>query len=431
MKFQYKETANIAHTQVQAYLQTLLPALETMRTALGQGYMRPEGFINLVFDEELLMHINNVVQQKKSLKPALLLVIGIGGSNLGTQAVMYGVRGVLPNQASLAVYYADTVDPDYNIQLLHIIESTLQRGERIIINIITKSGTTTETIANAHIFLDVLMQYHPHDYHHYVVITTDEHSPLAQVARVQHYTLLTIPLGVGGRFSVFSAVGLFPLGLMGIDIQALCAGARDITAECLFTTSENNAAVRACLQYYYYQHDIRIHDLFLFSVQLETLGKWYRQLMGESLGKTARDSAAVGITPTVSIGTTDLHSVGQLYLGGPRDRFTTFVTIQNYADNLIIPPNEQFAACNDAVQNVSCATLMHAVSRGVQHAYKQADRPFCSLYISNLSAYTIGKVLQFFMIEMVYLGYLLQVNPFDQPHVELYKKETRKILEHE
>ena len=149
-------------------------------------------------------------------------------------------------------------------------------------------------------------------------------------------------------------------------------------------------------------------------------------MMGESIGKELNKSGErvlIGITPTVSLGTIDLHSVAQLYLGGPRDKFTTFVTVEAGHEEIKIPAE---ASC---LQNKTLVQLMHAFVQGTQIAYQKNNRPFCTLTLPRKNEFFIGQFLQYKMLEIMYLGYLLEVNPFDQPNVELYKQEVKNILQ--
>ena len=242
-----------------------------------------------------------------------------------------------------------------------------------------------------------------------------------------------IPKNVGGRYSVFSPVGQFPLAIIGLDIKELLQGACDAVQQCTLPEVEKNpAALSSIIKYEHYKNNaVNINDLFVFSVQLEAMGRWYRQLMGESLGKEFDidgNKVDVGITPTFSVGSTDLHSVGQLYLGGPRDKFITFLDIEEYKGPIAVPNFPEFKNLVAKIQGKTLPSIMDAILKGVKEAYKKNERPFCSLVLPTLSPYYMGQLLQFYMIEIMYLGFLLRVNPFDQPHVELYKEETRKLL---
>jgi glucose-6-phosphate isomerase len=392
--------------------------------------------MNLPFDEGAIKRIKELIVEKKTLHPRYLIVVGIGGSNLGTIAVHEAIQGKFYNaqNPALKVLFADTVDPDLLFNILTLITPVLENGENIIINAVSKSGGTTETIAIFEILIKVLQKYKK-NYEQYVVVTTDFESPFWHLAKEKGFSTLEIPKIVGGRYSVFSAVGLFPLGMLDVNIDELVYGAQQMRDQCLEQTFEHNpAALSAALIYLHRKKGIFMHDLFLFSTDLESMGKWYRQLMGESLGKEYdRDGNQIfsGITPTISIGSTDLHSMAQLYLGGPYDKFTTFIRIKTTDNTITLPDFPEYSRLVRNIQNNSLQHIMDAILLGIQRAFIKGKRPFMQILLSNKSPETIGQLLQFKEMEMMYLGFLLNVNPFDQPSVEDYKIETKKILEKE
>lgn len=436
LQLQYESTCLIDKQKLLQAGQKLLPELERIKTTLKHGYETEYASFNLVQDRDLVKTVAAAAHEKKKLSLSSIVLIGIGGSNLGTMAAQEAVLGTLYNLCAncIKIFYAHTIDSDYIAEILMHVERDLKQGGNVLLNVVTKSGTTTETIANFEVFLELLKRYRP-DYAKYIVATTDKNSPLWHLAQNNHWTVLEVPKNVGGRYSVFSAVGLFPLALLGVDIEQLRDGARTLLQGCLDQSIEHNpAALSALIKYIHYQQKITINDLFLFSVSLESIGKWYRQLMGESIGKEYAKNGQkveVGITPTVSIGSTDLHSVGQLYLAGPSDKFTTFVTLEKMHTKLAVPNFPEFNDCVPHIQQKPLAHIMDAIVRGTKQAYQQKQRPFCSLILSEKSPFMIGQFLQLFMCEMVYLAYLLEVNPFDQPGVELYKQQTREILAYE
>jgi glucose-6-phosphate isomerase len=238
---------------------------------------------------------------------------------------------------------------------------------------------------------------------------------------------------VGGRYSVFSPAGLFPLGLLGINIERLLDGARSMRDTCInINVEENPAAISAALQYLHYMSGKNISDLFLFANALESLGKWCRQLMAESLGKEFNkkgETVNIGITPVISIGSTDLHSMAQLYLGGPNDKFTMFLSVENSNSQVKLPNLREYSKLVNGIQGKSLESIMSAIMEGTKAAFRKGKRPFMEVKLPCKSEYYIGQFLQFKMIETIYLGFLLGVNPFDQPNVESYKEETRKILQ--
>jgi len=412
----------------------LLEEIERMNNAVHQHYDDDRASLSLPDDKEALSTVKKLIQTKKELSLKYLVVIGIGGSNLGTMAVLDAVFGKLSNFTTqgIQVFYADTVDSDLMSPIVTVTESALKKGENVLINCISKSGHTTETIANFEVLIDLIRRYKP-DYKQSIVITTDENSEFFNMATEKGFDVLTIPKKVGGRFSVFSPVGLFPLGLAGVNIDDLVRGARVMRERCLSkNVMENPAALSALLIFLQKKNGKQIHDLFLFNPDLESVGRWYRQLMAESIGKEynlKKKQVFEGVTPTVSIGSTDLHSIGQLYLGGPFDKFTTFVRVQHNNNDVRIPHLPEYESLVKSIQGKSLDDIMHAILDGVQAAFRKQKRPFMEITLPDKSAFSIGQLLQLKMMETMYLGFLLGVNPFDQPNVESYKIETRRILE--
>jgi glucose-6-phosphate isomerase len=432
LEFNFKDSL-LSNNDILEIEKQLQIEIERMNAALSKEYEDDRASINLLDDIENIEQIKKLAKNKLDLNPKYLIVVGIGGSNLGTVAVQEAVLGKLHNQTNqrLKLLYADTVDSDLLASIITIIESVLKNGDNVIINGVSKSGGTTETIANFEVLIDVLKKYKP-DYQQYVVVTTDKHSRFWDFSVDRGFSVLEIPKKVGGRFSVFSSVGLFPLAMMKVDINQLIDGAISIREKCLNPRLvENPAAMSASMIYQHKLNGKLIHDLFLFSTDLESLGKWYRQLMGESIGKEfniQNEKILEGITPTVSIGSTDLHSMAQLYLGGPYDKFTTFVRVkQNYHD-VNIPNYPEYNDLVKGIQEKPMAEIMNAILNGVQQAFRKGNRPFLDICLPDKSPYSLGQFMQFKEMEIMYLGYLLGVNPFDQPNVEDYKIETKQIL---
>lgn len=415
---------------LQAKLQTEIERIYDART---YDYDTDYASINLPFDGELIKTVTTAVKAAKSLNPTTLVVIGIGGSNLGTIAVLEALRGKFYNEHyDIDVYFVDTVDTDHVNTIAQLVERELATGNNIILNVISKSGTTTETIANFEIFLEILKSHRPYNYHNFVVATTDKDSALWKLAQQEEFIHLAVPKLVGGRYSLFSAVGLFPLCFLGIDIENLCTGAQSgFSLSTHKQFSNNPAALSAALIATHYKRGNIIHDTFIFSVALANLGAWYRQLSAESVGKAydiTGELINTGVLPTISLGSTDLHSVAQLYLAGPYNRFTTFVSVGQNKSNVTVPNYEEFEAVVPHIQGKPLTAIMDAILEGTKRAYHNDNRPFVSVMLPEKSAYYLGQFMQIKMIEIMYLGFLLHVNPFDQPQVESYKKEMKMIL---
>ena len=303
----------------------------------------------------------------------------------------------------------------------------------MLVNIVTKSGTTTETIANAAIFIELIAQFHPENYKDYIIVTTDTGSKLHDVACHERWRVLEVPPLVGGRYSVFSAVGLFPLAMIGVDIDALLRGAAHMVELCTIQDGEQNIAAQSAVLFYeLYQRGYVIHNLFPFAVDLCALGLWCRQLTAESLGKEHTLDGTkinVGITPTVSVGSTDLHSIVELHLAGPDNTMTTFISVGQFHQKMVVPSCKQLQHLVPHIQGKSLDVITTALLGGTKKAYASARRPYMSVLFPSKSPEIIGQFMQWKMLETMYLGDLFNINPFIQPQVELYKKEARVLLE--
>jgi len=219
--------------------------------------------------------------------------------------------------------------------------------------------------------------------------------------------------------------------MLGVNLKELLGGAARMREKCLsLNVRQNPAAIGASIIHIHSKKERNIYDHFLFATDLESMGKWYRQLMGESIGKeysTKGKKVNAGITPTVSIGSTDLHSMAQLYLGGPQDKFTNFITTQ-FDKKVKVPYYPEYNVLVKDLQKKEISRLMQAILQGVKTAYKKGKRPYTETRLDGKNAKEIGAFMQLKMMEMMLLGKLLDVNPFNQPNVESYKKETRRIL---
>lgn len=423
--FSYEHSGVSAH-ELQQLQQQLMPELQHIAALKVPDYTTPYAALSVPFDTALHRQVATLVATKKKLQPSLLLLIGIGGSNLATIAIQQAVQGILYNvSAAVRFYCADSVDSTYTQSLYTMAEQELAADRSILLVIISKSGTTTETIANAQLFTALLARYKK-NYTDYMVIISDEDSALWQQGQQAHIACLPIPTLVGGRFSAFSAVSLFPLGMLGVATDLLIEGAASVLPM-LKSFDHNPAAISAAILYAQYQKGMVIHDSFFFNAAMEAIGRWYRQLLAESIGKINNRHESVGITPTVSIGSVDLHSMVQLYLAGPRNRMTTFITTRQKND-LQLPSKSLLQKILPMINGKKYSEIMAALVEGTQRAYSAEKLPYMAWVFPELSAYYVGQFMQLKMMEIMYIGALCDVNPFDQPQVELYKEETRKIL---
>ena len=422
MKFTFTDTCQLSKNEIGKTAKTLLPYLKHLQLVADKNnYDFAESSINLPFDEKSVGEIKNLVKKLKTKKLQYIVDIGIGGSNLGTKAVydtIFGYFDVVQPDRYPKMIFLDTNDPEFISRIVMLLKR-IKSPEEIVINAISKSGGTTETLTNLEI---VLASADKTITNTRLVVTTDKGSKFWNFATEKNIPCLEIPKTVGGRYSVFSPVGLFPLMMAGLNINNLLAGARSMRNKCLSTSVlANPAIVSAAILFLHNTKGINISDNFFFHPELESVGKWYRQLMGESLGKDGK-----GITPTVSIGSTDLHSVGQLYFGGPKDKITTIIGAPS-AETVAVPGNMMFPLVAH-VENKKFGVIMDAIRQGVAATYNNLKLPYMTIVLDDLSEKSLGEFLQFKMMEMMFLGKLLGVNTFNQPHVELYKIETKKIL---
>jgi len=400
-----------------AYVQKLTTiARDTTYTSL-------ECSVSLSFDKGIRDQAQVLYQKISSAHPLkYVVVVGIGGSNLGTLAVYdalcglddrYGSQTSRPRLFALDTVHDATVD-----HLCKHLVGNMTHKDDVIICVVSKSGNTTETMANANILIQELeSRFGPVSDR--VVAITDPGSAFHAHAMSHQYHVLTLPKNVGGRYSVFSAVGVFPLLCLGLDAEGLLRGAQsavnDLTSPAPIAVSAYQDIKAA------YDAHLAIHDLFLFDPRLETMGKWYRQLLAESLGKEGK-----GLLPTVSIGSTDLHSVAQLYLGGPNNRFTSFVWVEQET-GCVIDSNPSLALVEN-LGGKSLSTIYHAIYEGTRAAYTKTGRMHDAFHFSTLNAESVGYWMQSAMVWTMMLGNYMGVNAFDQPQVEVYKSVTRSIL---
>lgn len=426
----FYENSLISKSLIKNYLKKLQSEIKHFNDVLNLGYTTEYGFLNLVDDRRLVLKIKNLVKTKIEDDLEYIIVVGIGGSNLGTIAVLEAIKGKFYNQlhSSPKILFVDTVDGSYLGQIIHLVEDSFKSGKKVLINVISKSGLTIETIANFEILLSVLKKY-VENYQKYVVVTTDKDSKLYELALNNRFDILEIPDLISGRFSVFSTVSLFPLAMVNVNIERLIYGAKVIRKRCL-EQADNIAAMNAVLMYLNYLKKKSIYDCFLFSNELEALGKWYRQLIAESIGKEFDkfgNKVSIGITPTVSIGSTDLHSVLQLYLAGPKDKFINFVTV-NHVSEIKIPNYKEFDEIVKNIQNKPVDKLMKSIMLAVKKNLVKSEIPFSETILSYIEEFSIGQFLMLKQIEVVLLAALFNINAFNQPNIELYKEETKKLL---
>lgn len=401
----------VSESEIEHEVRNLNVRIEKLhKAAYEASYASSESFLHLAHDK---VSIDKLFSLRESLGPEALryiLVIGIGGSSLGAQAIyqaLLGYQDIVSPKRFPKLIVVDTVDPEFNARLGEFLKNDIGSLQEIAVVVVSKSGTTVETATSFNMALDALGQRFS-GVEKRISVVTDEGSALWNFADTHALALrVAIPKHVGGRFSVFSGAGLFPLVLCGIDIVSLCEGARSVSEN---ITIESGCVRSAAIIHAHYKKGVKINNSFFFHPEFEWLGKWWRQLIGESLGKEGVSGKPEGIIPHVSIGTIDLHSVGQMYLAGAENALTNFVWVSA----------QRAAEGNEKI--------LHAIFEGVKKAYTEKRMPFSELHFNDVSPRSLGEYMQFKMIETVLLAHLMGVNAFDQPNVDAYKAHTRKIL---
>jgi len=365
-----------------------------------------------------------------------VVVLGIGGSALGTIAL----KGALlqPRWNELdgetrewypRLYVLDNIDPSTFGHLL----DRLDPG-RTLFNVISKSGTTAETMAQFLIVKERMMSQLGDDYRRHFLFTTDpESGVLRRIAQQDGIPTFPVPPGVGGRFSVLSAVGLLPAALTGIDIAALLAGAAAMDERC--RTPElhaNPAALFAGLQFLAdTERGAPVHVMLSWGDRLDGIGDWFRQLWGESLGKRydlKGREVFRGPTPVTARGATDQHSQLQLWMEGPFDKTVTFLSAREHPADLTIPALHADVDALAYLGGHTLGGLLDAERRGTASALTRSGRMNMSLEIPAITAHAIGQLFMLLQIATVYAGAFYDVEPLDQPGVELGKQITCALM---
>ena len=391
------------------------------RSGAGNDFL---GWLDLPvnYDKEEFTRIKEAAKKIRE-DSDVLLVAGIGGSYLGARAVVEAVKGLYHNDTEdgLKIYFCgNTISPTYLNDIIKVI-----KGKRFSINVISKSGTTTETALAFRVLRKLLEDsVGPEEANKRIYATTDRaKGTLKQLADAQGWPTFVVPDDVGGRYSVLTAVGLLPIACAGIDIDALMKGAADAREAYSVCSKDNDAYRYAMTRNILYRKGKVVETLAAFEPDFTMMNEWYKQLFGESEGKDQK-----GLMPTSCIFSTDLHSMGQFLQDGSRTMFETYVDIKNTREDFYIEPLEgNFDGLNFlADQNMS--VVNRKAMEGTILAHNDGGVPIGVIEVDSLDAYNVGYLIYFFWKACAVSGYLLSVNPFDQPGVESYKKNMFALL---
>jgi glucose-6-phosphate isomerase len=385
------------------------------------------GFFELPYDEELVKKIKIEVEKRKNTKN--FVVIGIGGSSLGNITLHEAINGKFHNEKKNKnvpnMYFADNVDPEKLYDLIEVLSPA-----DTVFNVITKSGSTAETMANFMVLYDFMKKNAPDKIKDNIIVTTDkEKGNLRKIADDLGLTSFVIPGNVGGRFSVLSSVGLLSAAFEGIDIEKLLQGAADMDKRCSNPEFlENPAYVSAYLYYkFFVDKGVNINVLMPYCEYLYSFADWFRQLWAESLGKK-KGSSFVGMTPVKALGTIDQHSQVQLYVEGPFDKTVTFIEVENFRKKVEIPKVFENIEGLNYLSGHTLNELINYEKKATELALTEAKRPNATILIDEVNEYNLGAMFYMFEVMTAFAGELFEINAFDQPGVEAGKIATYALM---
>jgi glucose-6-phosphate isomerase len=441
IRFYYKDVLadvigpehGITKSQLSELAKLTTPLIPKIKEEITGGVTR---YGLLPTDKETPKQVKKLVRQFKP-RCENLVVLGIGGSALGNSALHAALNPYTYNldagsRKGPRFFIFDNIDPAQFGSFLDFISPRLGRT---VFNVISKSGQTAETAALLMVVQKLLeSKFGPAKLKDHIVATTDVQSgTLRKIANEYGLPSLVVPEGVGGRFSVLSAVGLFSAAMTGINIDQLLAGAADmftrVTNPDFF---KNPAAVNAAIQCHYHYRGKRISVMMPYSCSLYYFADWFRQLWAESLGKRfARDNKTevfLGHTPIKALGATDQHSQVQLYREGPNDKLFTFLEVQNHARKLKIGPAPKCAPELDNLANKDMGELLNAEKKATEYALCASSRPCLTIIFPKINAYTVGQFILLYEVTTSFAGSIFNVNTYDQPAVELGKQVSSALM---
>ena len=411
-------------------LEGMLAEARAAKATLVNGTGRGNDFLGWVnlpaeLDSAIVASIKADVERLRH-KAQLFVVIGIGGSYLGARAVIEALQSEFamaqPADHPFVVYAGHTLSEDYYHQLLQLLDS-----KDYAVAVISKSGTTTEPAVAFRIVKAHLENKYGRDEaaRRIIAVTDARRGALHDIALQEHYPMYVIPDNVGGRFSVLTPVGLLPIAMAGYDIDALLQGARDMRTQCLGADDfdHNPALLYAALRNLLYRKGRKVEMLVNFVPNLRYLSEWWKQLYGESEGKEHK-----GILPHSLSYTTDLHSMGQYVQDGERLMFETCIHVEQPANQVPIPTDAQNLDGINYLVGKSLTQINHNAELGTVIAHRDGGVPVISVEVPRIDAYVLGQLIYFFEFACGVSGYMLGVNPFDQPGVEAYKRNMFILL---
>ena len=411
----------VKDSEIKALAPVAKTAFHTLmeKTGAGNDFLGWIDFASKYTEAE----INDMVNTANDLasKAKVLVVIGIGGSYLGAKAVISALKPYYKKDGELEVIFVgNSLSSTYIKETLDYLED-----KDFCINVISKSGTTTEPAIAFRLFKELLIKKYGKNYASRIVATTDKaRGALRQEANEAGYKTFIVPDDIGGRYSFLTPVGLLPIAASGIDIKALLKGINlaynDLTKD---DSLNNQAVLYATARNVLYRKGKVIEALVTYEPKVKYLSEWWKQLYGESEGKDGK-----GLYPASVVYSTDLHSIGQFFQEGTRTMFETIVNIVNPDANVIVNHDEANLDGLNYLEGRDVNYVKDMATLGTKLAHVSGGVPNIVISIDKLDEENFGYLLYFFMISCGISGYILGINPFNQPGVEAYKKNMFALL---
>lgn len=413
--------SNVNLEKLENYEKRALEAFDTLMKRDGEG----NDFLGWIdrpvdYDKDEFERIKKASQKIRE-NSDVLVSIGIGGSYLGIKAVEVACDSYFTSNRKTEVIYAgNQLSGEYLVDLLAYLED-----KDYSLNVISKSGTTTEPAIAFRILKEALEEkYGKEEAKSRIFATTDrKKGALKELADAEGYESFVVPDDIGGRFSVISAVGLLPLAVAGIDIDEFMAGFADGREKYTVNSIENDAIKYAAVRNMLHENGKDIEILLSYEPKLSFVAEWWKQLYGESEGKDGK-----GIFPASVSNTTDLHSMGQMIQDGVRNVFETVIEVENTKKDITIKEDEKNLDGLNFLAGKTMSYINKQAMEGTTMAHVEGGVPNIRIKIDEVNERKLAELFYFFEIAVGVSGYMLGVNPFNQPGVEAYKKAMFKLL---
>jgi len=391
-------------------------------------------WMNLGYNEETVWYIKEYCSLVKD-KFENILILGIGGSALGgiavTEALLKPYWNLLPAEKRdnlPRIFFLDNIDPDQITGLLELLDL-----KKTLVNVITKSGSTAETMSQYMIVKDIMEKELGDDYRKNIVATTDKKTGvLRQLADQEGYKTFVVPDDVGGRFSIFSAVGLLPFALVGIDIDEIVNGVKDMDLALKNTDIFENIAAQNALIHFLMdtKKGKNLSVMMPYSSRLKYVSDWYVQLWAESLGKEVNkngEKVNCGPTPLKALGATDQHSQIQLYNEGPNDKVINFIRVGEFDHTVEVPRIFDYTGIG-YLGGKTINELINAEADSTKVALTDFERPNVTITIPKITGYYVAQLLYMLEVQTAIAGELYNIDAFNQPGVEQAKNYTYALM---